>query len=65
MVANPLASAGNVGSTLVCQEAPGEGSGNPLQYSCQYPMYRGAWGTIVHQVAKVSGVLTTRLEFSL
>ena len=34
-------------------EDPGEGSGNPLQYSClENPMERGAWWTTVHGVAK-------------
>ena len=33
--------------------SPGEGNGNPLQYSCQdNPMDRGAWRAIVHRVAK-------------
>ena len=32
---------------------PGEGNGNPLQYSClENPMDRGAWWTTVHVVAK-------------
>ena len=31
----------------------GEGSGNPLQYSClENPMDGGAWWTVVHGVAK-------------
>ena len=31
--------------------SPGEGNGNPLQYSCLgNPMYRGAWWAIVHGV---------------
>ena len=35
--------------------SPGEGSGNPLQYSCLgHPMDRGAWWAIVHGVAKES-----------
>ena len=30
--------------------SPGEGNGNPLQYSClENPMDRGAWGTVAHQ----------------
>ena len=30
---------------------PGEGNGNPLQYSClQNPMDRGAWWATVHRV---------------
>ena len=33
--------------------SPGEGNGNPLQYSClENSVDRGAWGTIVHRVAK-------------
>ena len=33
--------------------SPGEGNGNPLQYSClENPMGRGAWQAIVHGVAK-------------
>ena len=33
--------------------SPGEGNGNPLQYSClKNPMDRGAWRVIVHGVAK-------------
>ena len=32
---------------------PGEGKGNPLQYSCQEnPMDRGAWQATVHEVTK-------------
>ena len=33
--------------------SPGEGNGNPLQYSClDNPMDRGAWWAILHGVAK-------------
>ena len=33
--------------------SPGGGHGNPLQYSClKNPLGRGAWGVIVHRVAK-------------
>ena len=33
--------------------SPGEGNGNPLQYSClENPMDRGAWWAIIHGVAK-------------
>ena len=36
---------------LIC--IPGEGSGNPLQYSClENPMDGGAWLATVHEVAK-------------
>ena len=33
--------------------SPGEGNGNPLQYSClENPMDRGTWWATVHGVAK-------------
>ena len=33
--------------------SPGEGNGNPLQYSClENPMNRGAWQAAVHGVAE-------------
>ena len=33
--------------------SPGEGNGNPLQYSClENPMDRGAWQATVYGVAK-------------
>ena len=55
-VNNPPASAGDVrdvGSIPGSGRSPGEGSGNPLQYSClENPMDRGAWGAIVHRAAK-------------
>ena len=36
------------------ERSPGEGNGNPLQYSClENPMDRGAWQTIVHGVVRV------------
>ena len=35
---------GDQGSILGSGRSPGEGSGNPLQYSClENPMERGAW----------------------
>ena len=38
---------------LVTPIIPGEGNGNPLQYSClENPMDRGAWQAIVHGVAE-------------
>ena len=34
--------------------SPGEGNGNPLQYSClENPMDRGVWQATVHGVAKI------------
>ena len=42
--------------------SPGEGNGNPLQYSCQEnPMDRGAWWAAVYGVTKESG-MTWRLN---
>ena len=41
---------------------PGDGNGNPLQYSCLgNPMDRGAWWATVHGVAKKS-IMTHRLN---
>ena len=34
MVKNPPANAGDAGSTAGLGRSPGEGNGNPLQYSC-------------------------------
>ena len=50
------ASACNVGDLGLIPglgRSPGEGNGNPLQYSCmENPMDGGAWGATVHGVAK-------------
>ena len=35
------------------EDSPGDGNGNPLQYSClENPMARGAWQATVHGVTK-------------
>ena len=45
--------AGDPGSIPGLGRSPGEGNGNPLQYSClENPMDRGAWQAIVHGIAK-------------
>ena len=45
--------AGDPGSIPGLGRCPGEGNGNPLQYSClENPMDRGAWWTTVHGVTK-------------
>ena len=45
--------AGDQGSIPGLGRSPGEGNGNPLQYSClENPMDRGAWQATVHRVAK-------------
>ena len=50
------ASACNVGDLSLIPglgRSPGEGNGNPLQYSClENPMDRGAWQATVHGVTK-------------
>ena len=44
---------GDPGSISGLGRSPGEGNGNPLQYSClENPMDRGAWRATVHRVAK-------------
>ena len=45
--------AGDLGSIPGLGRSPGEGNGNPLQYSCpENPMDGGAWWATVHGVAK-------------
>ena len=45
--------AGDLGLIPGSGRAPGEGNGNPLQYSClENPMDGGAWWATVHGVAK-------------
>ena len=44
---------GDMGSIPESGRSPGEGNGNPLQYSClENPMDGGAWWATVHGVAK-------------
>ena len=44
---------GDLGSIPGSGRSPGEGNGNPLQYSClENPMDGGAWWTTVHGVTK-------------
>ena len=56
VVKNPPANAGDTrdpGSVPGSGRSPGEGHGNPLQYSClENPMDRRAWGATVQRVAK-------------
>ena len=56
VVKNLPANAGNIrdlGSIPGSGRSPGEGHGNPLQYSClENPMDRGAWWATVHAVRK-------------
>ena len=47
-------SAGDPGSIPESGRSPGEGNGNPLQYSClENPMDIGSWQATVHEVARV------------
>ena len=56
MVKNPpveTGNAGNMSSILGLGRSPGEGHGNPLQYSClENSMDRGSWQATVHGVTK-------------
>ena len=51
--------AGDSGSILGSRRSPGEGNGNPLQYSClKNSMDRGAWQAAVHGVTKLHDCAT-------
>ena len=56
MVKSPPANAGDLRDSVLVPgpgRSPGEGQGNPLQYSClENPMDRGAWRATVHKIAK-------------
>ena len=53
MVKNLPVNAGDLSSITGSGRSPGEGNGNPLQYSClEIPMDKGAWWATVHRVAK-------------
>ena len=46
-------SAGDPGLITGLGRSPGEGNGNPLQYSClEISKDRGAWWATIHEVAK-------------
>ena len=52
-VKNLPANTGGANSISGLGRSPGEGNGNPLQYSYQdNPVDRGAWQDTVHRVAK-------------
>ena len=60
VVKNPPASVGDTGSIPGSGRSPGEGNGNPLQYSClENPVDRGAWWATVHGVAQSQTHLST------
>ena len=53
--------AGDPGSIPGLGRSPGEGNGNPLQYSCpENPMDRGAWQVAVLGVERVGHDLVTK-----
>ena len=52
-VKESVCNVGDPGSIPGLGRSPGDGNGNPLQYSClENPMDRGAWQATVHAVAK-------------
>ena len=54
LVKNPPANAGDARSIPVLGRSPGEGNGNPLQYSSlENPMDRGTWWATVHRIAEL------------
>ena len=64
MVKNLPVNAGDSGLIPGSGRSPGEGNGNPLQYSCLgNPMDRGAWQGIVHRV-RVAKSWTQLKQFS-
>jgi len=53
--------AGKLGLIPGSGRSPGEGNGNPLQYSClENPMDRRAWQATVHGVTRVGHNLVTK-----
>ena len=53
VVKNPPANTGDAGLIPGLGRSPGEGNGNPLQYSCLgNPMDKGVWLITVHGVTK-------------
>ena len=56
-----ICNAGDLGLIPVSGRFPGEGNGNPLQYSClENPMDRGAWWATIHGVIRVGHDLATK-----
>ena len=66
MVKNPPANAGDIrdsGLISGSERSPGEGHGNPLQYSClENSMDRGTWWATVRGVAKSQTRLSTHTQ---
>ena len=63
LVKKSTCNAGDPGSIPGSRGYPGEGNGNPFQYSClENPMDRGAGCTTVHGVERVGHNLVTRAQ---
>ena len=61
MVKNLPVSAGDVGLIPGSGRSPGEGNGNPLQYSClENSMDTGAWQALVPGLTRVGHNLVTK-----
>ena len=57
--------AGDLGSIPGSGRSPGEGNGNPLQYSClENPKDGGAWQVTVHRVTKSQTQLSDQAHYS-
>ena len=53
VVKNPPDNPGDLGSVPGLERSPGEGNGNPLQYSCLGNLMDGrAWWSTIHEVRK-------------
>ena len=62
VVKNPPANIGDAGSIPGWGRSPGEGNGNPFQYSClEHSMDRGSQWATVHETAK-SGSATEQMN---
>ena len=62
-VKNPPANAGDTGLISELKQSPGEGNGNPLQYSrLGNPMDRGAWWATAHGVKESRHDLATKQQ---
>ena len=56
---------GDAGSIHGLRRSPGEGNGNPLQYSClRNPLDRGAWWAIIQKVTNSQEDWGTKHTFS-
>ena len=61
LVKKSACNVGDLSSIPGSGRSPGEGNGNPLQYSfLENPMDRGAWQAMVHGVARVGHDLATK-----